>query len=111
MREPSELEALLLLHIRAEGLPEPRREYPFAAPVGRKFRADFAYPYQRLLIECEGGVWLDKGGHSTGDGITRDCHKQNLATLLGFRVLRFTAAMVEDGTAIEILRAALAGSA
>ncbi len=98
------LELHLLRDIRAVGLPEPVREYPFAAP--RKYRADFCYPEHRLLIEVEGGVYSD-GRHTRGTGYTEDARKYNLAILLGFRVLRFTGEMVRDGTAVAVIEEAL----
>lgn len=44
----------LLLHIRAERLPEPVREFPALAPR-RKFRLDLAWPDRLLFAECDGG--------------------------------------------------------
>lgn len=38
----SALEATLLHLIREDGLPEPMRQYAFAADIGRKWKADFA---------------------------------------------------------------------
>jgi len=67
----SNLEEQLLLSIRANGLPEPEREFMFAKQVGRKFRADFAYPEHHLLIECEGGVWV-RGRHNRPIGFEKD---------------------------------------
>ena len=48
---------------RAAGLPEPVPEYRWH-PV-RKFRADYALPLHRVLIEIHGGLWVN-GGHSRG---------------------------------------------
>ncbi|MFA4972574.1 MAG: hypothetical protein WC683_08155 [bacterium] len=101
---PSELEAALLLQIRAAGLPEPVTEY--RAVPGRQYRWDGAYLDARILYEVQGGIWR-KGGHSTGGGITRDCEKNNLAVLRNFRTLFFTREMIEDGRAVLYLRAAL----
>jgi len=100
----SDLEQTLLFLIRVNGLPEPVREYKFH-PV-RKWRSDFAYPEQRLLIEAEGGMWT-KSRHRTGEGYTKDCEKYNAASILCYRVLRFTRSMIEDGTAIETIKEAL----
>ncbi len=97
-------ELALLQHVRAVGLPEPVREFPFAAP--RRYRADFAYPDARLLIEVEGGVYSG-GRHTRGTGYTEDARKYNLAVLLGYRILRFTAEMVRDGTAVAVIEEAL----
>jgi very-short-patch-repair endonuclease len=100
----SDLEATLALHIRACGLPEPTREFRFHPR--RRWRFDFAYPVERLAVEVEGGTWTG-GRHSRGEGFESDCHKYNAAALAGWRVLRFTAAMVEDGTAVRQIEEAL----
>lgn len=100
IKETSPLEDLLLQHIQYAGLPAPEREYRFAPP--RRYRADFAYPDRMLLIEVEGGVWT-RGRHTRGKGYQDDCYKYNLATIMGFRVLRFTGEMVKDGTALNTI--------
>ena len=81
-------------------IPEPEREYQFAPP--RRWRFDFAFPGLMLAIEVEGGTWVS-GRHNRGLGFERDCIKYNKATLLGWRVLRFTRGMIDDGTALEHL--------
>ena len=81
----SQLEAELALQIKALGLPEPIREYQ--AIKGRKFRFDFAWLEQRLLVEVNGGTYT-KGAHSTGQkGIRAIRESVNLATLQGWRAL------------------------
>lgn len=98
------LELALMQHIRAHQLPEPEREYRFHPD--RKFRADFAYPADRLLIEVEGGIHR-RGGHSSPAGITRDVEKYNLAMLSGYRVLRCTGEHVKNGQCVLWIREAL----
>ena len=78
--------------VRYYGLPRPEREVRFAPP--RRFRFDFAFPEQRVAVELDGGTWT-RGRHVTGAGFEKDCEKMNLATALGWRVLRFTAGMLE----------------
>jgi very-short-patch-repair endonuclease len=80
------------------------REYHFAPP--RKWRADFAIARSMLLIEIDGGSWV-RGRHVTGKGFEADLEKLNAAALLGYRVLRFTPAQVEDGRALAVIRQAL----
>jgi very-short-patch-repair endonuclease len=89
-------EETLSLHLRANGI-DFVREYEFAKP--RKYRADF-YILPNILIEVEGGTWSG-GRHTRPSGYTDDCAKYNLATLLGFAVLRYTTEMVERGDAIR----------
>jgi very-short-patch-repair endonuclease len=59
-----------------------------------------------ILIEIDGGSWV-AGRHTRGKGFEADMEKLNAAALLGYRVLRFTPAMVEDGRALEVIRQAL----
>ena len=100
----SELEELLLLQIKAEGLPIPEREVTFALRAyGRRWRFDFAYPQWKIGIECEGGTWI-KGRHTSGQGYRKDCEKYNYANLMGWRVLRFTKGMIESGEAIRFIK-------
>ena len=101
----SEGEATLALHIRADKLPEPVREYRFAAD--RKWRFDFAWPDRKLAVEVEGGVYSG-GRHTRGAGYVKDMEKYNRAAVLGWCVLRFDTAQVRDGTAIAAIHEALA---
>ncbi len=98
----SQLEELLAFQIRASGLPEPVREYPFATAVKRRWRGDFAWVERKLLVEVEGGIYA-AGRHTRGAGFEKDCEKYNAAVLLGWSVLRFTGAMIHSGVAIETI--------
>jgi very-short-patch-repair endonuclease len=107
LRKESPLEALLLSQIRALGLPEPEREVRLIS--GRRNRTDFVYRVgvtPPLAIEVEGGMFV-MGRHNRPAGFEADCEKYNEIALLGFRVLRFTGDMVEDGRAAETLQRAL----
>ena len=100
----SDLEETLAFQIRAMGLPEPVREYQ-AVPK-RKFRYDFAFVQEKLLVEVQGGIWI-RGSHARPKGITRDMTKLNLAQLAGWRVLQFSPAMVRSGEAVKMIAKAL----
>jgi very-short-patch-repair endonuclease len=102
----SELEETLLLLIRAEGLPEPEREYMFAKSIGRRWRLDFAYPEKRIGIEVQGGIYV-RGAHSRGTGLERDYEKLNAAQMLGWDVYQFSRKMIDNGEAIETIRRVL----
>lgn len=102
----SDLEAEFALQIRAMGLPEPVREYP--AIQGRRFRYDFCWGLERLLVEINGGTYT-KGAHSTGSGIARDYEKIRLAQDAGWTIYPFDGKAVKDGTAIEAVRKYLEG--
>jgi very-short-patch-repair endonuclease len=103
-------EELLALHIRAAKLPVPIRQFKFCAT--RKWTADFGWLEQKLLVEVDGGnrmAALTKTGKPVAIGrhtLMADYDKMNHAVLLGYRVLRFTPAMIKNGTAlIDIERA------
>jgi very-short-patch-repair endonuclease len=98
----AEVEFALLL--RAHGLPKPQREYRFCPR--RKWRFDFAWPRCRVAVEIEGGIWAH-GRHTRGKGYEADLEKYNAAALGGWRVLRFTPAMVQNGVAMAALKPAL----
>lgn len=104
----SELEGLLYMQITAAGLHHGcRPQFQFAAPE-RLYRSDFAWPEQRVLVEVEGAIWAGgKSGHNSGTGITRDCEKANLATLRGWRTLRFVEKHIKSGEAVRVIREAL----
>ena len=99
----SRLEATLALHMKAAGL-NPETEYRFHPP--RRWRFDFAWPDQRLAVECEGGVYSG-GRHVRGSGFEKDVEKYNQASLDGWRLLRFTGAMINGGEALQVIEAAL----
>lgn len=90
--------------IRAAGLPEPVKQYQFCPT--RKWRADFAYPDQRVLIEVEGGIWT-QGRHVRGQGYINDIEKYTTAALMGFTVVRLAPEHIENGIAIAWIRQAL----
>lgn len=88
---PEELLAALLRHERS-----PLRDFErqFQGVPGRKYRFDFAYPLRRLAIECDGGTWMAKAGHTTGEGYERDRERDALAACEGWTVLRFTSTQI-----------------
>ena len=102
----SDLEETMAWHLKAAGLPEPVREYRFAAPIGRAWRFDFAWPDRKVALEVEGGTWVN-GAHNRGAHFESDAEKYNSAALLGWTVLRVTAAMVNDGRALALVERAL----
>lgn len=76
------------------------------AVAGRKYRLDIALPSARLAIEVDGWEWH---GKHKGD-FTRDRERQNLLTLSGWRILRFTAGQIRRDTqgCVEMIRLAVA---
>lgn len=111
----SNAELLLSVQLEQAGIPF-EREYAFAKEQGRRWRADFMVVDRRelaemqemenLLVEIDGGGYV-AGRHTRGEGFAADLEKLNAAVLLGYRVLRFTPAMVDDGRALAVIRQAL----
>ena len=66
------------------------REYKFHAT--RKWRFDFAWPYLKIAVECDGGQWLKSGGRHNTD---KDREKLNNAVLDGWLVLRFSGNQID----------------
>lgn len=101
-------EDALAFQIRAYRLPEPVRQLVYGAELGRKFRADFAWPDYRLLVEVQGGIWRKGGGaHSHPTGIVRDIAKQQTAVLAGWAVFPVITDEVTDGSAVQMIVRAL----
>lgn len=94
----SDLEEKLHTQLIAAGLPEPERELKFCQT--RRWRFDFAYPVVGMAIEVEGGIF-SRGGHTRGAGYRANCEKYNTATLLGWRVLRYTDREINNGEAAK----------
>ena len=82
------------------------RELRFAPP--RRWRFDFAWPHQRIALEIEGLVRPGlKSRHTTNDGFRKDMEKYNMATLMGWRVIRVDQRMVNSGEALRLVEIAL----
>jgi very-short-patch-repair endonuclease len=76
---------VVLAYFKDCGLPEAVVEFKFHPT--RKWASDFAFLKERILLECDGGVWT-KGAHGSGAGIIRDMDKGNAAQALGYSFLR-----------------------
>lgn len=97
-------ELALLAQIRALHLPEPTRQYAFHPT--RRYRADFAYVPEKLLIEVQGGVWVS-GRHNRASGYEADCRRTCEAMKHGWRILPVTPAMIESGEAVAYVETTL----
>lgn len=102
----SPLEDLFAFQLDSAGLTGYVREY-HAIP-GRRFRFDFAWRKERLLVEINGGTYSG-GAHGRGVGINRDYEKGNLAVLNGWKVLSFDTKQVKSGEALEVVERLLGG--
>ena len=95
----------ICMAVFAQRWPGLEREYKFH-PV-RKWRFDFCWPEHDLAVEIEGGVWK-LGRHNRPAGFAKDMEKYNEATLNGWRLLRVTPKMLENGTAMQLIERAMA---
>ena len=102
----STLEELFAFQATAAGLPAFEREV--CVIPGRKFRFDFAFIEQKLLVEIQGGTY-NGGAHGRGVGINRDYEKGNLAVMHGWRVLQFDTKQVKSGEALNVTEKILRG--
>lgn len=76
--------------IERSHLPAPSMQHPIDVD-GHRFRADFAYPDQRVIVEYDGFV-----EHTSSEQFTRDRRRQNLLTINGWLVLRFSNADLRE---------------
>ena len=97
----SEIEEQLAAQLQAVGIPPPEREYLFARPH-RRWRADFAWPDNNLLVEVYGGQWTG-GRHARGSGVAGDWEKMSAAARLGYAVLQFSRSDIETGWAVGLV--------
>lgn len=91
----------LVVQLEINKLPPATREVRFH-PV-RMWRFDCAWPERKVAVECEGGAWSN-GRHTRGSGYIADMEKYNEATLLGWRVFRFTPQQIRHGVALSVLQ-------
>ena len=72
----------------------PVPEYPFTKTIGRRHRFDWAFVDAKVAVEVEGNAWgVAGGGRHMQDS---DLEKYNLAVSLGWRVFRFSPAMLKN---------------
>lgn len=88
--------------------PQPVAQFYYALQIGREFHADFAWPDAKLLLECQGGVFTGQA-HGSISGILKDNERLNIASRLGWRMMRCTTKDLEEHPAqfIERVCAAL----
>jgi len=77
-------------------------EYKFLSD--RLFKADFALPCCKLLIEIQGGAFSKGKGHKSVTNYLNDIDKLNSLNCAGFHVLWFTPQMIGDMSYLTILR-------
>ena len=110
IRDPAvERRFLVQCHARGAGMPLPDEEWLFAkAEMGRQWRFDWAWPVQRIGMECDGGAFV-RGRHTRGKGFIEDMAKSNAAVKLGWRVLRYTPDQIDRGDWVAGVKELLGG--
>lgn len=103
--EGSKLEQGMAAALALSGIPTPERE--LCLVPGRKFRSDFVWQSERVVLEVEGGTEWGKSRHSYGAGFNADCEKYFLLALDGWLLIRVTGAHIKSGQAVEWVRRAL----
>ena len=116
----SKLEEALALQIRALKLPEPEREYRFAALATggtgagvrqrvkasglKDWRFDFCWPDLMIAVEVEGGAWVG-GRHTRGEGFLADLRKYEAAQRMGWVIYRTAGELIKSGNAVATIEA------
>lgn len=103
---PRECDPGMAQFCRLFGLPVPTAEYRFCPE--RRWRADYAWVEQKVILEVEGGVWT-RGRHTRGAGFLGDLEKYNWATIMGYRLLRVTPQTLRTAATAEMIRLVLKG--
>ena len=83
------------------GIPKPEPEFKFH-PV-RRWRIDFAWPFYKLAVEIEGGIFI-RGRHVRGKGFVGDMQKYNALTELGWRLLRYQPTKIDYEQIVRVIR-------
>jgi hypothetical protein len=99
-------ENLFALQVLQAGALPPVMQYPFAAAIGRKWRADFAWPEFMLLCEIQGGAYSG-GRHVRGKGYEDDCERKSTAVAMGWAFVEATPRHVREGKALRWVEDAL----
>jgi len=97
----SELERIVLDEIRAQGLPEPERQFVVQIPGFGSVRFDFAWPEWRVALEVDHWFW-----HAGRDASRRDKQRDLAALAIGWRVPRVEDLDVAKGLPMAIRRVA-----
>ena len=93
MGMPTELEATLIFQMKAKKITGYVREHKFHHK--RRFKFDVAFVEEKVAVECEGGIFT-RQAHGSITGILRDIEKYNLATINGWKVLRYHSKLAQN---------------
>ena len=93
-------EAEFALLLKSEKI-DYRSEFTFCP--GRKWRFDFAWPDLKIAVEIEGMTYTGVGYHQNPEDYAKDCEKYGNATLLGWKVFRFTRKQIGTQFCMNVL--------
>jgi very-short-patch-repair endonuclease len=100
-RAESPMESVLRWLLHVAGVQKPELQYLIRTASG-EFRADFAWPQLKVLVEFDGAV------HREGGVFVQDLRRQNALVAAGWTVLRFSGADVlgrPEDVVLQISRA------
>ena len=91
---------IVAAYFREIGLPRPVFEYCFHPT--RKWRLDIAWPEERVVLEVQGGIFI-QGRHSRGAALLKEWEKLNTLAGMGWRVLYCQPKDVCTGAMVEVI--------
>lgn len=86
------------------GLPTPLEEYQFHPD--RKWRFDFAFPFEKVALEVDGGIWIG-GGHNRGAQLKKTWEKENEANAIGWHIFKCEPKDLCSKSVVEFLKRAM----
>lgn len=97
----SKLEERLLRLLRKSGLPEPERQFLVSENRRPIARLDFAYPEEKIAIECDGFRY-----HSGRERFDSDRDRRNVLVSRGWRIVSVTSSDLDrrPGRLVKLLR-------
>jgi very-short-patch-repair endonuclease len=93
----------LLLEREYSAIPEWETDYEkryVKSKRSKRYRADFAHPETRIIIEVQGGTW-NRGRHVQATGYARDARKFNLCQLSDWQVFLLVTETAMDKTVLQ----------
>lgn len=102
--QSSDVADLLAFQLKLHHAPLFEREYRLCQE--RRFRADFYFPTSQLVVEVDGGGWIN-GRHSRGNGMDSDAEKSAIIAKMPARLMRVTPKFVKNGHAVQWILEAL----
>jgi very-short-patch-repair endonuclease len=102
-KKRSAVEDVFAVQLHQAGIKDFRRNARFIP--GRRFEADLYWPKLRLVVEVDGGLWMPRGGHTSGSGAKRDRERDILAYISGqVLTVRVASDHVRSGEALDWIK-------